>query len=190
MDARPGSSPPRAGAIASKAMPLLRLALTLALVAPAAHAQKAPSKVPPNTATDTALTLGTYVSSRIDGKRLPMRDLATDDQGVQYLIEFAQLVLNLKVNGEFRATLRYKQTLARKGERASDEPLQKMTVYGTWLGEGTSLRFVPDPTRGGEGLRILAGTWTGKTITVPFDYQNGRVTRRANVLLVYDPKIF
>jgi hypothetical protein len=194
-------------------MPLLRLALTLALVAPAAHAQEPPSKVPPkvppkvapaspptagaptvipapNATTDTALTLGTYVSSRIDGKKLPMRDLATDDQGVQYLIEFAQLVLNIKANGEFRATLRYKQTLARKGERASDEPLQKMTVYGTWLGEATSLRFVPDPKRGGEGLRILAGTWTGRTITVPFDYQNGRVTRRANVLLVYDPKIF
>ena len=44
---------------------------------------------------DTALALGTYVSSRIDGKRLPVRDLATDDQGVQYLIEFAELVLAL-----------------------------------------------------------------------------------------------
>ena len=166
-------------------MPLLRLALTLSLVATAAGAQRAPAPRP-----DTSVAPGTYVSSRIDGKRLPVRDLATDDQGVQYLIEFAELVLALRPNAEFRATLRYKQTLARKGERASDEPLQKMTVYGNWSRDGNAIRFVPDPSRGGDGLRILAGTASGRTITVPFDYQNGRVTRRANVILVYDPRIF
>jgi hypothetical protein len=48
---------------------------------------------------------------------------------------------------------------------------------------------VPDPKRGGDGLRILNGTFTSKTVTVPFDYQNGRVTRRARVLLVFDPSI-
>jgi|APGre2960657468_1045069.scaffolds.fasta_scaffold11654_4 hypothetical protein len=149
--------------------------------------QSAPT---PKPAADTGLVMGTFVSSRLDGKTLPVRDLATDDQGVQYLIEFAQLVLSLKENGEFRASLRYKQTIARKGERTSDEPLQKMTVYGSWVREGVSVRFVPDPRRGGEGLRILAGTAAGKRITVPFDYQNGRIARRANVLLIYDPKIF
>jgi len=180
---------------------LFRLALMLALVVPVARAQKVLPKAPPKASSatdaanrapsaDTALTLGTYVSSRIDGKRPPVRDLATDEQGVQYLIEFAELVLALRPKSEFRATLRYKQTLARKGERASDEPLQKMTVYGSWSRDGNTLRFVPDPARGGDGLRILGGTAGGRTITVPFDYQNGRVTRRANVILVYDPRIF
>jgi hypothetical protein len=149
-----------------------------------------PVAAPRAAATDTGLVMGAFVSTRIDGKKLPVSDLATDDQGTQYMIDFAQLILTLKVSGEFRASLQYRQTLAAKGARVGSEPLQRMTVYGTWYREGTNIRFVPDPKRGGEGLRILAGTAAGKTITVPFDYQNGRVTRRANVILVYDPRIF
>src|SRR5205814_514811 len=106
------------------------------------------------------------------------------------MIDFAELILTLRVNGDFRASLRYRQALAAKGTRVNSEPLQRMTVYGTWFREGANIRFVPDPKRGGEGLRILAGTAAGRTVTVPFDYQNGRVTRRANVILVYDPRIF
>lgn len=154
---------------------------------PRAPAQKAAAQAP---AADTALALGSFVSSRIDGKKLPMSDLATDDQGTQFLIEFAELVLTLKPGGEFRAALKYRQTLAAKGQRTSTEPMQKMTVYGSWVRDGQAIRFVPDPKRGGEGLRILAGTAAGRTVTVPFDYQNGRVTKRATVVLVYDPKLF
>lgn len=185
-------------------MRFARLTLYMCIAASAAGAQKPPAKAAtskaaapsadappsPKAPADTGLAMGTFVSSRLDGKKLPVRDLATDDQGVQYLIEFAELVLSLKANGEFRAGLRYRQTLARKGERTSDEPLQRMTVYGTWVREGSALRFVPDPKRGGEGLRILAGSAAGKSITLPFDYQNGRISRRATVLLIYDPKIF
>ena len=156
---------------------------------PAPSGRGAPVAARP--ASDTGLVMGTYVSSLIDNKRLPVRDLATDDQGTQYLIEFNELVLSIKPNGEFRAGLRYRQTLAAKGQRVNSEPLQKMTVYGSWSRDrANNIRFVPDPKRGGEGLRILAGTTAGKTITVPFDYQNGRVNRRANVVLIYDPKIF
>lgn len=166
-------------------MKLIHRGLMLALAVSAAGAQSAAPVRP-----DTGLTLGSFVSSRLDGKKLPVTDLATDDQGTQYVIEFAELVLSLKANHEFRASLHYRQTLARKGERTSTEPLQRMTVYGSWSREGQLLRFVPDPKRGGEGLRILAGTATAKSIAVPFDYQNGRVNRRANVLLIYNPKIF
>jgi|GEM_PF-890783 len=141
-------------------------------------------------APDTGLTMGSFVASRLDGKRLPVADLATDSLGTQFLIEFAELVLTLRKNGEFRATLRYRQTLATKGQRTNNEPMQRMTVYGTWIREGQSIRFVPDPARGGQGLRILAGTFTARTITVPFDYQNGRLVRRATALLVYDPQLF
>jgi hypothetical protein len=150
----------------------------------------AASKAPAQAKPDTGLVMGSFVSSRIDGKRLPVVDLATDSLGTQYVIEFAELVLTVKANSEFRAALRYRQSLALKGRATSQEPLQRMTVYGSWIREGQAIRFIPDPKRGGEGLRILAGTVTSKTITVPFDYQNGRVTKRSTVLLLYDPTIF
>lgn len=175
---------------------VLPAALAVAQKAPPAKVAKAPAKAAPApaeqpaTSADTGIVMGTFVSSRLDGKKLPVTDLATDDQGVQYVIEFAELQLSLKANGEFRAALRYRQTLAAKGDKTSSGPLQRMNVFGNWTRDGANLRFVPDPKRGGEGLRILAGTAAGKTVTVPFDYQNGRVTRRANVVLIYDPKIF
>lgn len=171
----------------------LFLAMAATAGAQQAPAAKAPAAAPKPAAparADTGLMMGSFVSQRIDGKPLPMTDLASDDQGVQYVIEFAQLVLTLKQGGEFRAALRYRQALAGKGQKLSQEPLQKMTVFGTWTRDGQSLRFVPDPKRGGEGLRILAGTAAGRTVNVPFDYQNGRVTKRSTVTLVYDPKIF
>jgi hypothetical protein len=186
--------------------PAIASCLALLVVGSSAHAQTAGAKAlaqrgapaqgskaaaaPRPVVTDTGLTLGSFVASRLDGKRLPVADLATDSLGTQFLIEFAELVLTLRPNGEFRASLRYRQTLATKGQRTSSEPMQRMTVFGTWFREGQSIRFVPDPARGGQGLRILAGTCTAKTITVPFDYQNGRLVRRSTALLAYDPNLF
>ncbi|HLA89599.1 MAG TPA: hypothetical protein VJL28_04090 [Gemmatimonadaceae bacterium] len=134
--------------------------------------------------------IASYVSARLNGKPLPVADKATDSTGVQYLIEFEELILTIRPNHEFRAALRYRQTLATKGERLSQDPIRKMTVYGSWSAAGNALRFVPDPKRGGGGLTILAGTFSGARIEVPFDYRNGTVTRRARVLLVRDDKIF
>ena len=151
----------------------IAVAIVVALTATTAFAQKVPA--------DTGLVMGTFVSSRLDGKKLPVTDLATDDQGVQYVIEFAELQLSVKVNGEFRAALRYRQTLAAKGQKTSSGPLQRMTVFGTWARDGANIRFVPDPKRGGEGLRILAGTVASKTIELPFDYQNGVYLQRTVV---------
>lgn len=159
-------------------------AACLVLAAPGLRAQQ-----PAASRADTALTMGSYVSSRIDDKPLPVKDLVTDDRGTQYLIEFDELVLSLKSNGEFRAALRYRQTLAPRGVPTTQEPIQRMTVFGTWIRDRGQIRFVPDPKRGGEGLRMLAGTHAGKSITVPFDYQNGRVSRRATVRLLFDPSI-
>ena len=64
-----------------------------------------------------------------------------------------------------------------------------MTVYGTWSVASGELRFVPDPKRGGSGLRILAGTFAGNRIDLPFDYRNGTVSRRARVALVRNDNI-
>jgi len=162
-------------------------ALAFIVAAPAA-AQPA-ARPAPRPAADTGLVTGSFVSSRLDGKRLPVADLATDDQGTQYLIEFNELVLTLNKNGEFRAALRYRQTLAAKGQRTSTEPIQRMVVFGAWVRDGQSVRFVPDPKRGGDGLRILNGTAAGRSITIPFDYRNGRISRRSTAVLIYDPRI-
>ena len=130
-----------------------------------------------------------YLSTRLNGKPLPFADRATDDAGVQYLIEFDELILTLRANHEFRASLRYRQTLASKGERIHRDPIQKMTVYGTWTVLGGGLHFTPDPNRGGSGLSMLTGTFAGPRIEVPFDYRNGTVTRRASVVVVRNDNI-
>ena len=144
---------------------------------------------PPKSA-ETEPAPASYLSSRLNGKPLPVTDRATDTDGVQYLIEFDELILSLRPNHEFRASLRFRQTLAAKGSQLSRDPIQKMTVYGRWAALAGVLRFVPDPNRGGSGLRILSGTFSGSRIEVPFDYRNGTVERRANVVLIRNDKIF
>ena len=156
------------------------------LLAGAALAQP-PIPAAPRAAAPAAAS---YVSQRINGKPLPVVDRASDDQGVQYLIEFDELILALRPNHEFRAALKYRQTLAAKGAQTGQDPLQKMIVYGRWAVAGTELHFVPDPKRGGNGLRILTGTFRGREIDVPFDYRNGSVSRRAAVTLFRDDHIY
>jgi hypothetical protein len=134
--------------------------------------------------------VASYVSKTINAKPLPVTDRVTDDKGVQYLIEFDELILAIQPKHQFRAALKYRQTLASKGSQMGQDPLQKMIVYGTWSVVGTELRFVPDPNRGGSGLRILTGTFKDREIDVPFDYRNGSVSRRASVVLIRDDHIF
>lgn len=166
------------------------LIASLALTFSFAGAQM-PAAVPSKSKLSRALepAIANYQSSRINGKRLPYGDRATDDNGVQYRIEFDEMILSIRPKHEFRASLRYRQTLAAKGEAIGRDPLQKMTVYGTWSASGNSIRFVPDPKRGGDGLRILSGTFNGGTIEVPFDYRNGSVSRRANVVVIRNDNI-
>ena len=166
------------------------LTLALPLGAQSKAATKAPAPPPPVAAPLNEPALASYVSSRLNKAKLPYVDKATDDAGVQYLIEFDELILTIRKNHEFRASLRYRQTLASKGSRLGRDPMKKMTVYGTWESVAGRIRFVPDPKRGGEGLRILDGTFAAGKIEVPFDYRNGSVRRRAEVLLLRDDKIF
>lgn len=157
-----------------------------------AAAQSAPPKAggPSAAARAAEPVLASYVSSRLNGKPLPVTDRASDSTGTQYLVEFDELILSLRANHEFRASLRFRQELAVKGERLRQEPIQKTTIYGSWSAAGGQLRFVPDPSRGGSGLSILGGTYNGPRIEVPFDYRNGSVYRRATVVLVKDDSIF
>ncbi len=164
---------------------LLRFALLSALLLQGVASPKPDAT--PNKPAEPAL--GSYVSSRLNSKPLPVADRATDDAGVQYLIEFDELILTLRPNHEFRASLRYRQALATKGDRLGRDPIQKMTVYGTWTVAGGELHFTPDPNRGGSGLNILSGTFAGTKIEMPFDYRNGTVSRRAAVVMIRNGNI-
>ncbi len=178
---------------------MLSLRLVFALLAVSslslgAQAAPPPSKATPGPASGARAHLepeiASYRSSRLNGKPLPVTDQVTDTMGVQYQIEFDELILAIRPNHEFRASLRYRQALAAKGARMGSDPVQKMTVYGTWVAANGTLRFTPDPKRGGSGLDILAGTFSGPKIEVPFDYRNGTVLHRANVVALKDPHIF
>ena len=172
---------------------MARAAIALLIAGTAFAQMPATPPAPPPTAPPTRApepAAAAYVSQRLNGKPLPVTDRVSDDKGVQYLIEFDELILGIRANHEFRAALKYRQTLASKGAQIGQDPLQKMIVYGTWAVVGTELRFVPDPKRGGNGLRILAGTFRGREIDVPFDYHNGSVSRRAAVILMRDDHIF
>lgn len=164
-------------------MRTLLLAATL-LSASAALAQK------PAAATSAGPGLASYVAVSVNGGKLPSTDLVTDRAGARYMVEFDELVLAIRAGNQFRASLRYRQSLAVKGRAIGREPIQSMTVYGRYEVHGARLRFIPDPKRGGKGIEILDGTFTGARIDVPFWYRNGQVSRKAQMVLVRDPSRF
>jgi hypothetical protein len=134
--------------------------------------------------------LASYVSVSVNGGKLPSTDLVTDTHGTRFLVEFDELVLAIRGGNQFRASLRYRQSLAEQGATMRREPIQSMTVYGRYEANGNALRFIPDPKRGGKGIEILDGTFTAGRIDVPFWYRNGQVARKAQVVLRRDPTRF
>jgi hypothetical protein len=131
-----------------------------------------------------------YVAISVNGGKLPSVDRVSDSQGTKYLVEFDELVVAIRPRNEFRAALRYRQSLAVKGSALSQEPIQRMTVYGRYEVRGTTLRFIPDPKRGGKGIEMLDGTFAAGRIDVPFWYRNGQVSRQAQVVLKLDASRF
>lgn len=124
---------------------------------------------------------GSYLAMRIDSSALPLADRVTDDEGTTYLVEFDRLVLSLRSGNRFRASVRFRRTMVSSDRRAQGRqaPLQSLSVTGRYEVVGSEIRFDPDSTGDGKGLRMLAGTIVGpRRITVPFDYRNGAVQRR------------
>ena len=152
-----------------------RLLFLLAISATGAAAQSTPPRLP----------AGTFVAERIDREPLPQTDRVVDDDGTTYLIVFDRLILSLRPDGRFRASVRYRRTLYAADPRGRDRsvPLQTMAVTGTYEIVGTEVRFTPDPSEETRGLRMLAGTVVNaREITVPFHYRNG--TRERDRTLV------
>lgn len=160
---------------------VLRFPLLL-LVGTLAGAQSPPAA--------TAPALASYVAESVNGGKLPSVDRVSDKDGTQYLVEFDELVIALRPGNQFRAALRYRQTLALRGSAIGRDPIQRMTVYGRYEVHGNTLRFIPDPQRGGKGIDILDGTFAARRIDVPFFYRNGQVSRRAQVVLKRDDSRF
>ncbi len=166
------------------------LPLLIAFACASGVQAQAPSAARQTPADAAGPRLASYVSVQVNGGKLPSTDVATDPQGTKFLVEFDELVLALRANAQFRASLRYRQSLAEKGAALVREPIQSMTVYGRFEARGNALKFIPDPKRGGKGIEILDGTFTGDRIDVPFFYRNGQVTRKAQVVLKRDPSRF
>lgn len=152
-----------------------------------APASAAPASAAPTVA---APAVASYVAASVNGGKLPSRDKVSDKDGTQYVVEFDELVIALRPGYQFRAALRYRQTLAMKGASIGSDPIQRMTVYGRYEVKANALRFIPDPTRGGKGIQILDGTFVAGRIDVPFYYRNGQVSRKAQVVLKRDDSRF
>lgn len=142
-----------------------------------------------------ALTVnaGTFMATRIDREALPLTDEVVDEDGTLYLIEFDRLVLSLRDDATFRASVRFRRTLFAKDPRGRSRPtpLQNMTVTGTYVVHNGEIRFTPDPSDETKGLRMLAGTVrNARELEVPFHYRNGTqerdrvlvMTRRDDIL--------
>lgn len=178
----------------------MRIGLAAALVlvmlaavssASSANAQSSqaarPSAQPPAQApARPRLTAGTFLAARIDRDSLPQTDRVVDDDGTTYLIVFDRLVLSLRSDNRFRASVRYRRTLYSSDPRGRDRtiPLQTMTVTGTYEVVGTEIRFNPDPTEDTRGLRMLAGTVVNaREISLPFQYRNGTQERDRTLVM-------
>ncbi len=172
------------------------VAFTAACVAMStAGAQAAPALSP--SATGTAqraprFTSGTFLANRIDRDSLPQTDRVIDDDGTTYLIVFDRLVLSLRDDNKFRASVRYRRTLFAADPRGRNRriPLQTMTVTGSYEVVGTEVRFSPDASEDTRGLRMLTGTVVGpREINVPFQYRNGTQERDRTLVMRRDDNV-
>jgi len=165
------------------------VALVATCVAVAAvEAQSPPAQTPANAAPPRAprFTAGTFLASRIDRDSLPQTDRVVDDDGTTYLIVFDRLVLSLRDDNKFRASVRYRRTLYAADPRGRDRriPLQTMTVTGSYEIVGAEIRFSPDASSDTRGLRMLSGTVIGpREINVPFQYRNGTQERDRTLVM-------
>lgn len=158
---------------------LVMLATPLAAPLGAQAASPTPAPAP-------RLTPGTFVAERIDREPLPQTDRVVDEDGTTYLIVFDRLILSLRDDGRFRASVRYRRTLYANDPRGRDRavPLQTMAVTGRYEIVGAEVRFTPDPSEETRGLRMLAGTVvSGREITVPFQYRNGTRERDRRLVM-------
>lgn len=140
----------------------------------------------PGEAPSRALPVGTFMATRIDREPLPLTDRVEDDDGSVYVIEFDRMILALRADRTFRATVRYRRTLFSSDLRGRSRgaPLQNMSVTGTYEVVDGVIRFTPDPSNETRGLRMLAGdVRSTRELIIPFSYRNGNQARDRTLVM-------
>jgi hypothetical protein len=151
--------------------------------------QEGEVRLPPRVGAPTrtaSLPVGTFMATRIDREALPLTDRVVDEDGSVYLIEFDRMVLALRADRTFRASVRYRRTLFSSDLRGRSRgaQLQNMTVTGTYEVEEGVIRFTPDPSNDTRGLRMLAGqVRSTRELIIPFSYRNGHQARDRTLVM-------
>ena len=102
------------------------------------------------------------------------------------------MVLTLRADNTFRASVRYRRTLfsADPRGRARATPLQNLTVTGRYVVGGGVIRFDPDASNETRGLRMLSGTVSStRELSVPFNYRNGTAERHRTLVMTRNDNI-
>jgi hypothetical protein len=163
---------------------VLALVGTISLTSGDAGAQSARAAA---AAVDVSALAGTFLAERIDAAPLPMTDRVTDVDGTTYLVEIDRLVLALRANRRFKASVRFRRTLFSRDPRGRNRavPLQSMTVDGSYAIVDGEIHFTPDATSDAGGLRMMSGRIEGaRRLSMPFDYRNGTAERHRTLVLV------
>jgi hypothetical protein len=172
-------------------MPIRTAVFALVLGATSLAAQGPRREAP--TPSNGASPIGTFVAARIDREALPVKDQVVDDDGTLYFIEFDRLVMTLREDGTFRASVRYRRTLFANSARGRvrPTPLQNITVTGRYEHGGGVIRFDPDETEQTRGLRMMNATVAGASeLSIPFNYRNGQTERRRTLVMMRRTDVF
>ncbi|MBX9927344.1 MAG: hypothetical protein K2X99_00395 [Gemmatimonadaceae bacterium] len=113
--------------------------------------------------------VGVWETRRMNAKPLPFTDIVKDADGTTHAVRLIEMIIRVRKDGRFVATLKYQRTVNRTGARVENEPLLKDTWAGPWTLDGTRITFRPEKNKG-RAVRPFQGTFANGRIAVPFDY--------------------
>jgi hypothetical protein len=131
----------------------------------------APQQVPPSAPAQQQPALpGVWQAMRVNEQALPMTDRVVGEDGFTHVVRLHEMLIRMRANGRFQATLRYRRAILQKGEKIENVPLQNDLWAGTYTLTGTHLHFVPEK-QGKRQVQPFEGEVQSKHITVGFDYE-------------------
>ena len=125
-----------------------------------------------------APVVGSYEATRVNRKVVPTTDRVEASPGYEHAIRLEEMVLSLRADKRFIATVKYHQSMVRRSAKAEVSPVMTAAVRGKYEVRGATIRFLPDADSKGRRVKPVDGEMIGRRITVPFDYKSGAVTRR------------
>ena len=123
----------------------LAFSLTAWLNAPV-QALRAPApSVAPGVAAGVAPgVVGSYEATRVNRKVVPTADRVEASPGYEHAIRLEEMVLSLRADKRFIATVKYHQSMVKRSARAEVSPVMTAAVRGRYEVRGTTIRFLPD----------------------------------------------